>query len=625
VSARPLGSAASGGSSPWRDESESEGAERRPRRWLRPSALAWLVAIALVLWLRGPALDVGYFQDDAVQIAMLDGDHPGRPRDPLDLFRFADMERDGRAALDAGTLPWWSAPDLRIAMFRPLSSALIAADHAAFGAHAKAAHLHSLVWALAAVVAYALALREILPASIVSLAMIGYAIDEAHVVPAAWLANRSYLVAQTFGWLGVLAHLRARRRGGFGARLLETGCFSLALAAGEYAFAMLAYPVALEIVEGVPRTRGRRIAWLPVLAPALAYVALRAVFECGTRSSGLYHDPLAAPFEYAASALERAGTLASLMILGGGVRRIVGTGSAAAWIASGALAGALLIAAATWAGRLLAPAARRSAIGLALGSLLAIAPITSALPDQRLLGAAAGGAAAIAAATLAAAVGRARDAHRAGRSLDALVFGALAAWVVAVHGVEATVASRTTLDTFERQARAEWRWAQSAEIPEDANARVMFLAGADFTTNASLVAVRRLGGHVAPRSCWRLSPYAAPHLLTRVADDVLDLKVGQALTTPMAESLYRAPAEPLATGDRIALDGMEVTVLAAAQGEPSHLRIRFDRSLDDASFVLLHATPRGLVRVSIPPVGGRIRLSPPATPPQTDDALTRLP
>ena len=203
---------------------------RVDRRTLIASALAAIVVTAV---LRGPALDVGYFQDDAMQIATLENAYPAE-RSPFDLFRFADMARDGRSPLDVGALPWWTAPDLRITMFRPLSSALVAIDHRVFGTNARAAHLHSMLWFTACIAAFALALDSLLPATIVAIAVLAFAVNEAHSIPVAWLANRSYLVAQSFGWLGVWAHLQAGRRDGLRPRAVEALFFSLALAAPRY-------------------------------------------------------------------------------------------------------------------------------------------------------------------------------------------------------------------------------------------------------------------------------------------------------------------------------------------------------------------------------------------------------
>ena len=574
---------------------------------------ATLAAIAVAVVLRGPALDVGYFQDDAMQIAALENAYPAE-RSPLDLFRFADMARDGRTPLDRGALPWWSDPDLRIAMFRPLSSALIAFDHRVFATNARAAHLHSMLWFAACIAAFALALGSLLPAAIVAIAVLAFAVDEAHSIPVAWLANRSYLVAQSFGWLGVWAHVRARRRAGPGPRGVEALFFSLALAGGEYALAMLAYPIALEFAASARSLRARIGALLPAIGPGLVYLTLRGALGFGANGSGLYRDPLTAPRAFAGTALERLLTLATKLVFGGATRFGLDTSTPQAWIVAGIAASAILIAAAWWAGRQLPRTQSRALIALALGALISLVPTLGALADERLLGAAAGGAAAVVGAVVCVAASLAHRALRAKQILRAIPLGALALLAVWVHGFETVASSRATLAHFAAQAHAEWYWAQRSAIPDDPNARVFFLSGADFTTNANLLWVRHLGGHVAPRSLWRLSPYSVRHQVRRVADNAIEVQIGQGMSLPLSNSLYRAERNPLTPGDVIEVDGMRVTVLDARGGDPTRLRFEFAQSLDDPSYVFLHATPRGLERVALPPVGGRLRLAQPAVP-----------
>jgi hypothetical protein len=82
-----------------------------------------VLAIGGGIWLRWHAQYAGFVGDDAVQLAMLRGDFPAE-RHFLDLFRFADNERDGLRLMEFGYDAWWTDPQLRIAMFRPLSSAL---------------------------------------------------------------------------------------------------------------------------------------------------------------------------------------------------------------------------------------------------------------------------------------------------------------------------------------------------------------------------------------------------------------------------------------------------------------------------------------------------------------------
>jgi hypothetical protein len=247
-------------------------------------------------------------------------------------------------------------------------------------------------------------------------------------------------------------------------------------------------------------------------------------------------------------------------------------------------------------------------------------PAAGALPDNRLVGVAAGGVAAVFAAVVVAATSsclRGLRKRRLARAIASLALGLLVVWV---HGFGAASASRLRLALFAELVDAEWRWAQDAEIPDDPQARVLFLSGADFTTNANLVWIRRLAGHPLPLSIWRLSPYRLAHQITRVADNQLEVLVHEGFTAPVSGSLYRAASQPLVPGTEIQLAGMRVEVLEASGGEPARMRFVFERSLDDPAYVFLNATPTGLKRIAIPPVGGRLRLAPAAVPPLRVDS-----
>src|SRR5262245_62022435 len=104
-------------------------AERLQRR---PSLL---VAVGVVLLL--PTLRWGFLYDDYVQVQVLAGGEAGGPlgdATPWNLFRFmvGDPVVTGKRIHD-GILPWWTESRIRLAFFRPLSSATHVMDHAVWG------------------------------------------------------------------------------------------------------------------------------------------------------------------------------------------------------------------------------------------------------------------------------------------------------------------------------------------------------------------------------------------------------------------------------------------------------------------------------------------------------------
>src|SRR5947207_5948412 len=112
----------------------------------RTYALASLSVIGAALALRAPVLRTGFTVDDYAQLSMLTGAYPVE-RTPFELFTFSKGSAHEVAALrDAGFFPWWSNPALRVALFRPLSSALMWCDLRLFGDDAFAYHLHGACW-----------------------------------------------------------------------------------------------------------------------------------------------------------------------------------------------------------------------------------------------------------------------------------------------------------------------------------------------------------------------------------------------------------------------------------------------------------------------------------------------
>jgi hypothetical protein len=137
----------------------------------------------------------------------------------------------------------------------------------------------------------------------------------------------------------------------------------------------------------------------------------------------------------------------------------------------------------------------------------------------------------------------------------------------------------------------------------------MVVSASDFTTAANLPWLRRAMGFGLPHSYRRLSDATRPHVLTRVDDDALDLRVVGDPTGLSVGSLYRSDDLPIDAGFAMQLPGMHVQVLASHGGVPVHTRFRFDGSLDDTQrYLFLHATPEGLARLRPPPVSGSVRL-----------------
>ena len=110
---------------------------------------SFVVAVVFAAVLALPSVVVSRFGDDYGQLLAVEGStSPFKGVfSKYDEFVFSDGDpQHVRALVERGGLPWWSHPRLKIAFFRPLSSALMVMDHALFGRGTFGPHLHSALW-----------------------------------------------------------------------------------------------------------------------------------------------------------------------------------------------------------------------------------------------------------------------------------------------------------------------------------------------------------------------------------------------------------------------------------------------------------------------------------------------
>lgn len=568
----------------------------------RAYAAVVLLAIALGVALHSPSLATGFAADDYLQRAMLDGSYPVA-RSPLDLYSFVKDERELARLIETGTLPWWSDPSLELSALRPLASLLIVLDERWLGLSPRAQHVHSLLWLAGLIGAFGLLAREIVRPRLAAFGVLLFAIDPAHVMPVAWLANRGALASACFGTLALLCHIRWRARGWRAGCALSALGFCLSLACGEYGLSFVAYVLGYELVAGSGALGRRLIASASVLVPALAYLTLHALLGYGAKGSAVYVDPLASPIGFGLVLLIRLPVLAlaeltsippemlhALSFATGiaGVSVMIALVAAAAWLFSRALG-------------LSEDAERRKLAAFALGALVALIPLAGTLPSARLLVIPSIGGSLV----LAYAIGlpfllsaRARGLRVAAGGL-ALVL-ALAHLVVAP--LSALIAAIGWGDLSRRM--------QSTYLASP-------LAGAASAPDVAVIVnavepmsviyppyVLREHGRAAPR-VWRALSITHRHqVLERLDERTLELRVeGGGMFEDPLSTLFRALEHPLAAGTTLELPDVEVNVLEVADWGPKRVRYRFQRSLDDPSIVIVMVDRGALRRLSPLPIG----------------------
>ena len=124
----------------------------------------WVPALAAINLAFG--LDVGWMIDDHVHRAALTH-HPEFPdwhRSADSLFAFTDGDPERLSdAVARGIWPWWSAPDMHLAFWRPVTGWSHALDYRAWPENPWLMHVHSLAWFLLAVVLLFALYRYVMP------------------------------------------------------------------------------------------------------------------------------------------------------------------------------------------------------------------------------------------------------------------------------------------------------------------------------------------------------------------------------------------------------------------------------------------------------------------------------
>ncbi len=573
----------------------------------------WRVAIGLIvilgIALRIDTLAIGPVMDDIAQRAMLDGSY-AVARAPWDLFSFVDGDpAEVQRLTAAGSLPWWSDPQLRLSTLRPLSSLLVAFDGAVFGDAYVLHHVHSLLWWTAMLLAGARLLRRLLPTPWALLAFALWVLDESHVQPLAWLANRNAIVATCCGLVGFEAHLRWREAGGARTRAWSLVMLALSFAAGEYALCIVALLLAHELT--MPAGADRRRALAGVFAVVLAWALLHRGLGYGGQRSAIYVDPLGEPGAWLAAAQVRLPVLLADLGLALPTGTLAFSASALRWQA---LVGLFAVVLLYGRARMLV-GTRPQLRWAAWAAVLAVIPVVSAFPSARLL----------LVASLPAHVliaGLVLDGAQAWRDDGGRVVRgarmALAAVLVVAHVGLATLWGRRELGDIATFAAAGERAALAMPVDDDAlpQQHVVVFAAADPMTLLYPPLLRHLHGHPLPRAWTVLSLAPGPHRLHRTSSVGFDLTVvqGAMLRGPVEQLFRRADALP-PVGTEVALDRAWVTVREVDDaGFVRRISVRFDRPLEDSSLVFLIATPRGFLRYPLARVGTEIELPPAMAP-----------
>lgn len=596
--------------------------------------LVFAASFALGCWARIEALHAGLWADDYAQYAMVKGAYP-LPRAPWDLFSFLDgTQAEWQRAVDTGINTWWTHPQFRLRFLRPLPSLSVALDEALFGRAEVPRHLHSFLWFGLLLGTAALVFFSVLPPAAAAAATLFFALDESLTVPVLWLCNRNALMATSFALAALYFHVRWRAQPSRASRIASIAMFLLAVSCGEYALASFGYLLCFELVR--PATNQERVrALAPVVLTTALFLALSAALGFGAAHSGLYTSPFGAPLDYANKLTTGVPALLGELTLGvsadfwhfgtpwpARVRASLQLDPQTwerlpSWhfwqVCLGLLGAGLALRLMFWLKRRLDPAHFRGLVWLTGGAVLGLLPVLGSFVSARLAMPSSFGFAALFGSVL---VQGAREVSRGPQrsgKLSALLVGGFIAYV---HGFHAWTESQRTTEIFSHMARSRTYWPLSINLDEHKSAQqtIVMIASPDVNDSAFWPLVRYAWGRPKMQAFRVLSGSPGSHDIERVDTHTLEVHIadGSWLPNTIVGSLTRDAA--FRVGDSVSIAGMQVTVLALAEGQPVHMRYRFDLPLDDERLVFVHSTVQGLRRFGLPPIGRRERLPPPAMP-----------
>ena len=254
-----------------------------------PSAnrMHMFIAIAVSLALSLPAILSSYVVDD--RLFTSDYYNPGT----LGLYDYiSEIKR-------LGLEPWWSAEDLKIRFFRPLSSLLLNLDLTIGNKRPIVPHLHQVIWFAALLIGAYRVLEQILTdRNRITWAFYLFAIAGYHTFLVGFIATRHALMANTFGMWALFHYISFRRRRGKRHHAIAISLFILGLLSGEAAVSFVPMAIAYDLffTEGSIKTKMRRPLW--VLSVLGGYLLFYRLAGFGTKSTAFYMDPLSSPLAY---------------------------------------------------------------------------------------------------------------------------------------------------------------------------------------------------------------------------------------------------------------------------------------------------------------------------------------
>ncbi len=560
----------------------------------------WVVLLALGLGL--PSLWAPLIADDYIHRIRLSAEHhfAGFNVPPYDLFTFGSGEPEQRRQLmEEGAFAWWTAKGFKMAFWRPLSTATHVLDHHLWPDSAIAMHAHGLLWFGVLLLALAVLYGRFHPPWIAGLALCLYAFDDARGMVLAFVANRNALIAAVFAVGALIAYDRWRRDDWVPGKLLAPGLYTIALLGGESALAITGYLLGYALFLDRDSSFRRFVPLAPFGLITIVWALLYRSMGYGTHGSGIYMHPADEPVRFALALLERAPVLLLGQFAGPPSDLWLGYPPQ---VATGVYAFALLFIALFL--RLLWPQLRAhpECRFWLFGSLIALIPVCATFPSDRLLVFVGIGAMGLVASFLASVFDRGATSRDARPPVSRRVAALL---LVSIHLFLAPLLLPLRALTTLPLAAVVEGVNRSLPSGEALRERTLVVVSAPADGVVAYVPIQRAALDLPrPKRLRLLATGKADVQLTRLDAHTLRVRPAAGFIASEVERMVRSRSIPMSVGEQVELTDMSVEVTAVTvDGRPAEAEFRFDRPLEDPTWLWVRWDRSAFVPWQPPPIG----------------------
>lgn len=547
-----------------------------------------LIACAGIVLLTIPAFRFPFDPDEHLLLGAVDGTTQWMGT-PGDVYHFSSGEpADVAGRVRAGAFPWFTAPDWKYALWRPLASANWALDHAIFGNARAGYQLHNLISYLLLIASVAWCLRQSLAPRAAGLALMIFTFHPTHAEPLVWLSARHTIDAMIPAVLGLGCYIRWIGGGWRPGMWLSAALFIMSMFASEAGIQTIAFAFSFTLFGIHPGGARARGGLLLLLLCVGGYTAIHRATGHGVRDCTGYTDPIEHPLDFMINGFIQIRECCARAIPG---LASLGLGAVGATV--------LLILMAIALDGLPGESLKRAAWWPAGAALSAMAG-GGGVPEDRMFMSPSLGFAAFAASAAAAGwtLYQKQSAALTQTRKIALLCGGV---LVMIQICASPVAFGTAIFNIGANVRRQNAVVCSAGVPPAAKEV--------FVINCPEWLLAAVGGDVRARAGeqeyvpWRtLALSRGTFRFTRAAADGFELQLLDG--RPMDVSRFRNINDhPLRVGDEIQCGAFRITIEEAAGGAPVRIAFSHRLRLDDPALCFLRVENKVLDRFAMPSVG----------------------